>query len=90
MPEASVDKDDFVQAREDDIGLSRQCLDVKPEAITKTMGEPPDFQFRACVLAAHCSHYGGALFGGTRVSHEGDSEAMRNGKEGATTMRSQI
>jgi hypothetical protein len=57
MPEATVDKDHGVPAREDDIGMAGQVGSVKREPESCPMQEGSDPALGGCVLAANPGHH---------------------------------
>ena len=56
MPEAAMHENNLATGNENDVWASWQCLDMQSIAITESMENPPDCQFRACVRRANSGH----------------------------------
>lgn len=60
VPKAPVNEDDAFPTAERKIGLAGQVLDVESVPISELRDEPPDDEFRSCVLAPNSTHVLGA------------------------------
>ena len=69
VPETAVDVDDFPQSRENEIGCAGERADVQTVTVSQGMDQPPDHQFRSCVLRLDRRHDAGSFGLRERVRH---------------------
>ena len=68
VPEASVDKNDLLETGKNQVWLPRQSVPVQPEAVTQSVGQAANSQFRLGILRPDGAHNSPAAFGGRKVS----------------------
>jgi len=63
MPKATMDENDRMMLREDDVGPAGQAVSVDSEAKAHAMQESPHDQLGSSIATAHAAHYVAALVG---------------------------
>ena len=64
MPEAAVNEDDSLEARQHQVGLAGEILAMQTETVTHAMDHAAYRKLRSCVAILHGTHGSASLFGG--------------------------
>ncbi len=78
VPEASINLNDFVADRKDEIRRVRKVTAMKPKPSAQRMNNPAHHHLRSGVLAANPTHECASLLRRQIVSHRGNLSKTRN------------
>jgi hypothetical protein len=70
MPKATMNKDSFAAATEENVRLPGQILCMKPVSVTQTVQQLPHNYFRLCILPSNAPHEAASFGGRKNVNHE--------------------
>lgn len=73
MPEAAVNKDDFLSGREYQIGFSGEVFSVKAEMVSDTVNQRPELEFGRCVFLPNPAHNPASFLARENIGHRATS-----------------